>query len=314
MGAISWSKTPMVAKIEVPNGTSTPTVYYIKDEEVRDWIGTGASTENPPKAEKRISDLEAFVQTLSNATRWVGVTTTAIYDGDTTHSTITIGGQSHTAETGDIASYNNAEFIYNGSAWQELGTSVGTLKAFAYADQGEVTVTPSGSNSSSSVTFAQHTTATVLTSSVTGTVPKLVVTPTTKYLTASASGTAVSTSKMVKTNVFSSASVSNETLSFGTSSVATGALAANGGGDSVATGISTQPSITLTEDSSSSTGSITYVKSVSSSNSGTNSVTFDTSTSGKTAAAITALGAATATAQTFTGTAATYDVDPKSST
>ena len=69
---------------------------------------------------------------ISQGTRWVGVTTTEISDSSTT-STIVIDGTSHTAETGDITSYNNMEFIWNGTKWQEFG-STGSLKALAFKD------------------------------------------------------------------------------------------------------------------------------------------------------------------------------------
>lgn len=143
MATITWTQTPTMYEITLPSGNS----YYIEDNEVRDWIGTGSSS----GAEYRIATLETEVAKLSNATHWLGITTTSISDGSTTNP-ITINGQSVTAVNGDIVQANGgAEFIFNGTAWQELGTSIGTLKAFAYADTGEVTVTPSGSNAASSV-------------------------------------------------------------------------------------------------------------------------------------------------------------------
>lgn len=75
---------------------------------------------------------------ISQGTRWVGVTTTAISDGSTT-STIKIGGVDHPAEEGDICSYNNMEFIWNGTMWQEFG-STGSLKALAFKDTASGTV------------------------------------------------------------------------------------------------------------------------------------------------------------------------------
>lgn len=52
--------------------------------------------------------------------KWLGVTTTEISDGDTTNP-ITINGKSVTAETGDVVTYGEAEFVYSGTAWQEFG-------------------------------------------------------------------------------------------------------------------------------------------------------------------------------------------------
>lgn len=171
------------------------------------------------------------------------------------------------------------------------------------------------------VTVGTPSTATVLKSDVTATVPKS--TPTSKYMAATATGTATSNSKLVTTSVpnvtnVGSASVvpsfgavvTDGVLSFnwdagsasvpptlGTAiTVATGSVNASGAGASVATGISTQPTIALSEESSTATGRVQYVKSVT--DSGTNAVTF--STSGHTASAITAMPTITASAPTIT--------------
>lgn len=382
MSAITWTQTPTVKEVTLPSGNT----YWLKDDEVRQWIGDGSTS----GAEKRLSDAETEIAKLANATHWLGVTTTAISDGSTTNP-ITIGGASVTAVSGDIVQYSGAEFIFNGTQWQELGTSVGVLKAFAYADTGDVTIKPKGTNSSSAVTFsggttdvvlgegttftnssssvsfAAHTTATVLKSDVTATVPK--TSSTKKYLKATVGNAAVgvatdgsaltglgtpstasvvksypgATSKLVTTSVPNvtsagtaaswSATVSNEVLTFawtantpatlGTAiTAATGALAANGGGSSVMTGlgtastetvvtgyasptsetfaktvsVTTQPTVTLSEESATATGLVPVITDVSTS--GTDAVTF--TTTGHTASAITALGAGTAAAQTIT--------------
>ena len=52
--------------------------------------------------------------------KYKGVTTTPISDGSTTNP-VEINGELVTAETGDFVAYNGAEFIWNGTAWQELG-------------------------------------------------------------------------------------------------------------------------------------------------------------------------------------------------
>ena len=383
MATITWTQTPTVKEVTLPSGNT----YWLKDDEVRQWIGDGTTS----GAEKRLSDAESEIAKLSNATHWLGVTTTTLSDGATTNP-ITIGGESVTAVSGDIVQDSTGtEYIFNGTAWQALGSSIGTLRAFAYADTGTVTIQPAGTNASSSVSFSgtttdkvlgedttftnstssvsfgTHTTATVLKSDVTATVPK--TSSTKKYLTASASGTAVgvatsntaltglgnpstdtfvksypgATSKLVTTSVPNvtsagtaaswSATVSNEVLSFswtantpatlGTAiTAATGALDANGSGSSVMTGlgtpttangvtgyanttsdtfaktvsVTTQPTISLSADASTSTGAVDIITDVSTS--GTDSVTF--ATTGHTADAITALGAGTAGAQTIT--------------
>ena len=103
---------PDIKKITLPSGTT----YDLRDSRVDSIISQG--------------------------TRWVGVTTTELYDGATA-STIMIAGESHTAEIGDIAGYTptgkpQEEFIYNGTTWQEFG-STGSLKALAFKDSVAVT-------------------------------------------------------------------------------------------------------------------------------------------------------------------------------
>lgn len=143
MATITWTQTPTIKELTLPSGST----YWLKDDEVRQWIGDGTTS----GAEKRLSDAESEIQKLSNATHWLGVTTTALSDGSTTNP-ITINGDSVTAVSGDIVQDSNGnEYIFNGTAWQALGSSVGTLKAFAYVDTGTVTITPQGSNASSSV-------------------------------------------------------------------------------------------------------------------------------------------------------------------
>lgn len=51
----------------------------------------------------------------------IGVTTTPLYDGATTNP-IQIDGESYTAETGDMVTYQSTEFLFNvNEVWQELG-------------------------------------------------------------------------------------------------------------------------------------------------------------------------------------------------
>lgn len=57
---------------------------------------------------------------LTNVLHFLGTTTTAIGDGNTTR-TISVGGKSVTANSGDIVMYNGAEFIWTSSAWEKLG-------------------------------------------------------------------------------------------------------------------------------------------------------------------------------------------------
>lgn len=94
-----------LSKITLPSGTT----YDIKDATAREMI-----------------------EGLSGYTKYLGVTTTAISDGDTTNP-ITINGESVTAVNGDIANYQSKEFIFNGTAWQEFGDLSG-LGDLAFKD------------------------------------------------------------------------------------------------------------------------------------------------------------------------------------
>lgn len=332
MAAIIWTLTPTVKEVSLPSGNS----YYLKDEDVRNWIGNGTSS----GAEYRISGLEDAVSKLSNATHWLGITSTSLSDGSTTNP-ITINGQSVTAVSGDIVQdSNDNEFIFNGTAWQEFGSSIGTLKSFAFVDTGTVTIQPVGTNSSSSVSFSggssdsvlgADTTFTNSSSSVSfsgGTDDSVLGADTTFTNGSSAvSFSGQTDGKLVKTtvpNVTSvgsaaswSATVSSEVLTFswtpdvvptlGTAiDVATGAVDANGTGDTVVTavGTGTAAAQTITVGSNDEVTAITGV--------GTATAAAQTITVGTndTVTAVTDIGTGTAAAQTFTGTSASHTVYP----
>ena len=219
MATITWTQTPTFYEMTLPSGNS----YYLEDNEVRGWIGDGTTS----GAEKRISTLETEVAKLSNATHWLGVTTTTLTDGSTTNP-ITIGGQSVTAVSGDIVQDSNAnEYIFNGTAWQALGSSVGTLKAFAYADTGDVTITPKGSNASSSVSGSCS------------------VTP-----AGSVSGTAVTLTTTNVGSVTDAGSMPTYTVSNGVLTIGAGAVPTVSS-TSVATGVDTVTDPTFTGSASS---------------------------------------------------------------
>lgn len=380
MAAINWTLTPLVKEVTLPSGNT----YYLKDEDVRNWIGTGSTS----GAEFRITELEDAVAALSNATHWLGITTTALTDGSTTNP-IMIGGESVTAVSGDIVQDSNAnEFIFNGTAWQQFGASIGTLKAFAFVDTGEVTITPKGTNSSSAVTFTggasdnvlgEATTFTAASSAVSfsgGTDDAVLGVDTTFTNSTSAvtfsggsddtvlgadttftnASSAVSFSgqadgKLVKTtvpNVTSvgsaaswSATVANEVLTFawtpdtvptlGTAiDVATGAVDANGTGDTVVTavGMGTAAAQAITVGSNDPVTAITSlgtgtaaaqtitvgsndeVTAVTDIGTGTAAAQTITVGTNDTVAAVTNIGTGTAAAQTFTGTQESYTVNP----
>ena len=266
MSAITWTQTPTLKQVTLPSGTT----YYFKDDEVRQWIGDGTTS----GAEKRLSDAESEIQKLSNATHWLGVTTTTLTDGSTTNP-ITINGQSVTAVSGDIVQDSNGnEYIFNGTAWQALGSSVGTLKAFAYADTGTVTITPQGSNASSSVSG----TCAVTPSGTIG-----VGSGTANYTPAgSCSGTAVTLTSGSVGSVTDAGSMPTYTVSNGVLTIGAGQVPTVSS-VSVATGVDT-----VTDPSFS--GTAVELAFTGTSSSGTIS--------------------GTASAQTFKGTEATHTVNP----
>ena len=268
MSAITWTQTPILFEITLPSGNS----YYLADDEVRDWIGDGTTS----GAEKRLSDAESAITKLSNATHWLGVTTTTLSDGSTTNP-ITINGQSVTAVSGDIVQDSNGnEYIFNGTAWQALGSSVGTLKAFAYADTGDVTITPKGSNASSSVSG----TCSVTPSGTIG-----VGSGTANYTpSGSVSGTAVSLSTGSVGSVTDAGSMPTYTVSNGVLTIGAGQVPTVSS-VSVATGINS-----VTDPTFSGTGA---------------ELTFTGTASSGTISG-------TAQAQTFSGTQETYTVTPTS--
>ena len=87
------------------------------------------------------AEARARIAELGQALYWIGVTTTALTDGDTTNP-ITVGGESVTANVGGIAAYNGTEFAWNGSAWQMLAP--GNLGTLAYKNSASGSFTPAG--------------------------------------------------------------------------------------------------------------------------------------------------------------------------
>lgn len=114
---------PDISQITLPSGTT----YDIKDAQARSAKG------------------------------WIGITTTQLTDGDTTNP-ITINNVSVTAVAGDIVgvSGSDAEFIFNGTAWQEFG-DLSDLKGLAYKDTASGSFTPAGSVSKPDITVTPQT-------------------------------------------------------------------------------------------------------------------------------------------------------------
>ena len=116
-----------ISKLKLPSGS----VYNIKDSWSREKIG----------------EISSMIQ---GGVHYLGKTSTVLSgDGDTTPSVV-IGSETIEASQGDMVSMAKAgsqdlEFIFNGTAWYELG-STGSLKALAFKDSasGSTSYTPEG--------------------------------------------------------------------------------------------------------------------------------------------------------------------------
>ena len=120
-----------------------------------------------------------LIDALSQVGSWLGITTTALTDGATTNP-IVINGESKTAVAGSIAVYENKEFVFNGTAWQEFG-DLSVLGALAYKDSVSASYTPAGSVSQPTFEGSQETIRISVTPS--GTVSKPTFTGTQKTVT-----------------------------------------------------------------------------------------------------------------------------------
>ena len=99
------------------------------------------------------------IASLQGGMKYLGVTTTALTDGATTNP-ITINSQSVTATTGNVVIYDNKEFVFDGTKWDEFG-DLSTLGSLAYKNSASGTFTPSGSVTVTEVTGSVSTLATV---------------------------------------------------------------------------------------------------------------------------------------------------------
>ena len=137
--------TNYLSKLTIPvnvSGTVTNVEYTIKDAEARQLI-----------------------EDIGHAIYWIGVTTTELTDGSTTNP-IVVNSENVTAKLGGMASYSGSEFVWNGSAWQELGKN--NFGALAFKSSAEGTYTPGGSVS---ITQGTDTTASIVGVSANGTLP-----------------------------------------------------------------------------------------------------------------------------------------------
>lgn len=195
-----------IDKVKLPSGN----IYYLKDAEAREMISHRWEYHICTSA----SDTPYGITWMSGSTE---ITGTLVASENTEYVFYLVARNNDTDdyydEYGTVKTGTSPNYTY---AWELLGSTkvvIDNFGNFAFADTGTVTIKPKGTNSSSSVTFTggttdkvlgkdttftnassavtfgNHTTATVLTDQVTATVPK--TSATTKYLTASASGTAV---------------------------------------------------------------------------------------------------------------------------
>lgn len=352
-----------ISKITLPSGNT----YDIKDAVARQAIAGGVSfiVAWSGSTTPVVADIPAGVVVTYNDTDYTGEKTAASAEA----------GAFYLVKAGSDLNKYDEYFVVN-NTWEKMGSmdiDLSGLGALAYKDSvtlnkgtsvkvlgNDTTVT----NSSSSVSFAAHTTDKVLGSDATFTTT---VTPATTNIKATASGTAVgadgtdtfvksypgTTSKLATTtvpnvtgnddvtipNVTSAGSASTWSFAMGTGdnaetliisganstaptlgtalsaskvtlgtakTVATGSLSASGGGGTVMTGlgtattapaltgvkVTTQPTVALSTGASAGTGVISVATGISSASTATNSKDEVT--------AITALGAATAAAQTAT--------------
>lgn len=125
------------------------------------------------EARAEIVDIKS---SITGAMHYIGVSSTAIADGDST-GPWTINSKTYIASgtpvegqvlltAGDVAVYAPAgkaelEFVWSGTQWQEYG-STGSIKALAFKDSASGDVACAGSNAASAVSFSGTATETVL--------------------------------------------------------------------------------------------------------------------------------------------------------
>jgi len=120
---------PFLAEFTMPSGNT----YQLKDEYARNLI-----------------------KELLNFHEWLGITTTPLVDGSTTNP-ILISGEEVTATEGDVATYQNDEFVYSSvGTWQKFANLSG-LGALAFKNSASGSYTPAGTVSGTAVTMSKTT-------------------------------------------------------------------------------------------------------------------------------------------------------------
>ena len=140
------------------------------DKKYLSKIVKGGNTLWLKDAEAR-QEIEDIKSSITGAMHFIGVSSTAIADGDAT-GPWTINSKTYIASgtpaegqvllaAGDVAVYAPSgkaeqEFVWSGTKWQEYG-STGSLKALAFKDNASATYTPAGTNAASTVSFSGQT-------------------------------------------------------------------------------------------------------------------------------------------------------------
>lgn len=121
----------VISQITLPSGTT----YDLKDADARSAI--------------------ANIQSMATgAMYYIGISSTAITDGGTQKPTIdSVERTLAAADAGAVAIYGEMEYVWNGSKWQEFG-STGSLKALAFKDSATGNFTPAGTVSQPTISVA----------------------------------------------------------------------------------------------------------------------------------------------------------------
>ena len=88
------------------------------------------------------AEIAGIKATITGAMAFIGVTDTRLYDGSRV-TPIYIDDEDVFPVSGNVAIYDDKEFIYNGSVWREFGSTSG-FKSLAFKDEVSATYKPEG--------------------------------------------------------------------------------------------------------------------------------------------------------------------------
>lgn len=84
-------------------------------------------------------EISSIKTAISGGTHFIGISTSQITDGGTQKPTI--GGAQKNVNNGDIVIYGNKEFIWNGTAWEELGDTTAESDRITALEDWKPTIT-----------------------------------------------------------------------------------------------------------------------------------------------------------------------------